>query len=891
MPANAWYKEGRANNLGNIRSGPDSFRIYDSPEAGAADAAALLRRGYRGRNLLQIGQKWAPASDGNNPGQWARVVSQYSGLPVGQVPDMEDPDVLARLLRGISWIEKEDPRRFSEDIISRGVQMALSNEGGKFHGGVPKSEQPKPQSRFADLFKGWFSASSAEAAEIPKYVDPFADNQQQPEQDQSKEQQAVKGSSGRIQYVDPFAGQPTIQTETKGQRAPIEQIANPEPPDFGTMVKAAMVRDPMTKFKVLAQHRFPTLDPEKGALRYYVRDGQIYYRDNDGRDYPEVNEGALQKINGVLADVVANSPTVLAGAAGQALTGGSVGGAAIGSAIGRELQNQIAAWWLGEPQTMKGNLTQDAIEAAGGLAGALIGKGVVRGGNAIGRAGTGPVGKLAQQDYAMLDPAASARNEALSREFGVDLTVPEITGSPTLRGAFNAVQTKPGPESELVRKFFEETRIPQLQNAIERETARISPQQSIMEAGRKGIGVVKQIYQNMKDVRARAAEPYYQAARSSGASVDTSGIISSIDDMLANEVSRKGPVKRVLEDFKAKLLREKAVLNPATGRVEKTLVPEDRIGILDSVKKEVAEVFKPGVNRPAVPADIERRVSGLLDDLTTQMDAVSPEYATARKVFSEKSKPINELLYADREVNTTRVRPDLSAIGEMTTATGESIRRIPQDIFGRTSSPDIVKRAKFYISSEDPEAWNDMIAGGLRSAFENIREGNPATIGARFKRAVWETPKQRAMWMAALEPEQYARMKDFMELLDLTDKVVYQNSQTTPLAQAGRMMENAAGGRAAAIVEMGIPSRSGWADMIKQLRYPEYAKAVTQMMLDPNSWKRITRIKRISDRGKKATEFLGVMSGVLGADYGQDTASWPKNFSPSSSRKDARTNR
>src|SRR5574343_397229 len=115
-------KPTRANNIGNLRSSSTSFRSYATPEDGVADAARLLRSDYRNRNLFQIASKWAPKEDGNDPKRWSEVVSKYSGLPINQVPDLDDPATVSKLLRGISWIEKEDPRRFSDETLMRGVQ-------------------------------------------------------------------------------------------------------------------------------------------------------------------------------------------------------------------------------------------------------------------------------------------------------------------------------------------------------------------------------------------------------------------------------------------------------------------------------------------------------------------------------------------------------------------------------------------------------------------------------------------------------------------------------------------------------------------------------------------------------------------------------------------------
>jgi|GEM_PF-5255559 len=118
------------NNLGNIRSGVNGFRKYDTPEAGVSDAAGLLRRAYRGMTLEQIGNKWAPPSENNTPA-WVGNVSKTSGLDSKTIPDLDDPATLTKLLSGIAVAEKSKRvlSRFNPEIIQRGVANALGGSG------------------------------------------------------------------------------------------------------------------------------------------------------------------------------------------------------------------------------------------------------------------------------------------------------------------------------------------------------------------------------------------------------------------------------------------------------------------------------------------------------------------------------------------------------------------------------------------------------------------------------------------------------------------------------------------------------------------------------------------------------------------------------------------
>jgi hypothetical protein len=120
----------QSNNLGNIRASKTSFRAYSKPEQGAADATSLLRRAYSGLTLTQIGNKWAPPSDNNNTPAWINTVSTTSGLAPGEVPNLNDPEVVTKLLTGIAKAEKsaKDLQRFTPEVIRAGVESALSGK-------------------------------------------------------------------------------------------------------------------------------------------------------------------------------------------------------------------------------------------------------------------------------------------------------------------------------------------------------------------------------------------------------------------------------------------------------------------------------------------------------------------------------------------------------------------------------------------------------------------------------------------------------------------------------------------------------------------------------------------------------------------------------------------
>ncbi|MCW2766977.1 MAG: hypothetical protein JWO11_2936, partial [Nocardioides sp.] len=98
----AWLNN-NPGNLTGVQGGPDlgqyagkfnwhHFLIFPSREAGYDAIATVLRgAGYRDLNITQALQRYAPASDGNDPVKYAQDVAQAAGVPTTTlIRDLDD---------------------------------------------------------------------------------------------------------------------------------------------------------------------------------------------------------------------------------------------------------------------------------------------------------------------------------------------------------------------------------------------------------------------------------------------------------------------------------------------------------------------------------------------------------------------------------------------------------------------------------------------------------------------------------------------------------------------------------------------------------------------------------------------------------------------------------
>lgn len=144
------------NNLGNVKTpqgaaqGTQEFVNPATPVDGVTLAANTLRNGYQGMTLQQIGQKWTGES-AEKVNAWVKNASNSSGIAPDAVPNLNDPQQMASLLKGVGTAEKSptDRAKFTDDVISQGVQASLSGQ----HPNTAE-EQPETNAKYGTNVNG-----------------------------------------------------------------------------------------------------------------------------------------------------------------------------------------------------------------------------------------------------------------------------------------------------------------------------------------------------------------------------------------------------------------------------------------------------------------------------------------------------------------------------------------------------------------------------------------------------------------------------------------------------------------------------------------------------------------------------------------------------------------
>lgn len=634
-----------------------------------------------------------------------------------------------------------------------------------------------------------------------------------------------------------------------------------EAPSLSTITKAAMVDDPESKFKIFAHARFPN-DPNAWK-NYFIKDGDIFYADKGviKREMPGTYAGGAQRM---LGETLGHAPENLAAGAGL-LMGGSLGAGA-GASIGSLIRQEAAKDFLGDKPKSTGN---EFLKAAGegtlALLGGLAGKGLVGTQDyALNKAArTGMLGKVMQQynDKATLDEVE--KWAALSNKYGIKLTVAEITNSPTLQGLFQMLSTVGGTAKEKIAIFQKSVRTPEILSAIQKELGQISSEESIFNAGQMARNAASDIEKKLVGNMKSTASPIYQRAIATSEPIDVKPIIAKIDAAYEN-YSPGGLERQYLNKIKSFFVGDdgELITNPAQVKSAR-----------DNINKLINGTYD--FSLPAAK-NIINRESVIIKNLTSaQLYKGSEDFKIADTTMARLAKPVNEFIYGSQNKptgsSTKTLAKRLSAI-----INEEQFEKIPEMVF-KESPQSILNLKKYFIDNGYQDEWNALVRAKLQSSFNNLRDSKAnnemGLVGENFANAAWSKLKDVNKFKIALDPDQFKSLNDFMSLLRQTGKIVYNNSQTTPMHQLIKSVEETpVGAKDIPVVIFDkyanlhdlIFNPSRLRDRYQAKRLVEKGDAIYEAMMNPKYNERLISIKRTPNNMAKVEKFIGMYGGLIG---------------------------
>ena len=616
--------------------------------------------------------------------------------------------------------------------------------------------------------------------------------------------------------------------------------------DFGTLVKAHMVDDPQTKLRIYAKARFPNL-PEADALGRYAFVGEdAVYRGDDGKLYRESPPGFLGWLKENLgAGTIANALPIAGSTAGAiaGVPGGPAGiaaGAGLGGAAGKGYNRVLANLAFDEPQTVGGNAADMALEgvfdAATAGAGAKAGQFFDR--------------RRQARDLAKLDRVGTALLQNKAAEAGIDLTPAELTNLASLKAQQKSLSNV--PQSADVMDEFLGRRTGQVQDAVYRQLAGISPQDSAEVAARRGVETAGEAIDAAVKQRAAAAGPIYREAfdRTTGIPRDMVGRMNAV----------RGRMPAGVEERAAELARLEGLDLQQAGNT---------LQGMHYMKMALDDLIKEG-DLQGMGAARRRALTGLKNDFVSLMDDVSAKDAQGRSLYRQAREIYSA---SSPAVESTKQGLTGAVAGKLDR---NATQALDQLFSAERSGPMAVAKARREIVAQDAESWNGMLRAYLQQKFEkagNATANSPIRPmqGAIFRAQMVGNKKQAEILSAAMSGEQWRSFNNLMDVLEATGRVKVSGSDTAWNQEAMRLLRKESGGALDNLVDpLGTPRRA--VEWLREIRLGNHAEKLAEVITSPQGMKQLRYLKTLSPNDQR---FIAGTAALLGASVSPNSADKP----------------
>lgn len=671
---------------------------------------------------------------------------------------------------------------------------------------------------------------------------------------------------GKPEVVDQYRETDEIDTRTAKPRLAYTGEVPPAT-DFATMIWSGFVDDPKAKIAVYAEGRFPEEDKKTRESRYRVVDGRIVYRGDDGRYYPEISKfSPLQYLKRFAGENVANLPAGL-GAAATISNPVTAPYAPIVAGAAEGMRQYIGEKISGVENSSTENLLRMTAEVMFTKAGDITarGLGALRNARRV-KKGQGleyavandlKMGLIGEDDH-----ARAALLAALAEKHGIELAPHQLYNKEGITNFWKYLRKHPAT-ADAVRKYEDGLGL-RVERATENVIRSTGAEEDVALTGQRLSDAAQDIVAGAKKTRTRAVRPMYQKAAAEAGPIDTTPVIEKIDLLLA-EAPDGSAGKKALERIRRMLYRKQP--NAETGKPE--LVQEDRLPLLDSVKKEIDTIVgAPATDwKTAIEKETKVKLVQLRDELVGVLDAASPEYAKARRVY-QRLVP-----------NVERI--ERGPIGRIARMTDEKqMSRAVTELLGEANTtPMMVRRARGMISHGNPQLWDDAVAAHIRTVYEGLKateEGSVVNVAGKLYKRLFGSEKQRKILRAAMAPEQFKNFEGFMKVLRAAAIGTGKESMTMPFARIDEQLSRVAGGKVArmgvALTQPVVTAREmvfeRWNDLILAGNQRQLLDALT----DSNAARVIARMRKMSPGSNQQLRALGAFLGTMVADKTSDTS-------------------
>lgn len=564
--------------------------------------------------------------------------------------------------------------------------------------------------------------------------------------------------------INPFdlltgSGLPVVDVGTEGAASP------------GTVAAASLIQDPQARMRYYSQQMGIPLE------RFGVRQGQITYaRPKTGMPPQAVSPGPLR---GFLKGTGQSFPAVGGTIGGIASIpfgpAGIAAGGTAGAMTGQAAREFIAKGLSGQRVSAGRIAFEGGVDLAASLAGMLIGKGLTR----------AAVTAAAKQFKTAMDQGRQSASEALqgtlnavNKTYGTNIKISaaELTNNADLIAVQKTLAGDPRTGETMSR--FAAERGSEVGRALSQGLEGVAPTFTSREAaGAEMSGAAEQSMVDLAMARARAGKPAYDEAFEAGASIDVSGTIKSLEQAISKNPRLAGKFRQAL----------KYIADPVTNKEGKVVGYKSKDGIsLEYVQDNVKELLddfigaagRAGRNKEAM------RLKEVQGTLLKEMDTQVPEYAGARKIWGDLSRPIDDVEGGLLPMLARATNKDFEFMGAR---------------FLANSSPSAIKAARDNILKVDggQDIWNNFVRGALEQSWEKASKprlgelGRPDLRGAMPQARFWSqfgAGDGYKRLQSALSPDQMKAMDNLLTVMEGASRAIYTGSDTAAKESAKELV-------------------------------------------------------------------------------------------------------
>lgn len=643
---------------------------------------------------------------------------------------------------------------------------------------------------------------------------------------------------------------PTTEIDTRTGKPRVEFTPTGQPTTgFGTLIKSGVVDDPQTKINIFAKAR--GISPD----RYGIVDGEIVYRGDDGKLYPETKKTFSGKIKRFAGETIGHTPGIVGGTIGAATGPGT---SALLAAGGEGIRMSVGSLAFGEPQTATGNIlgmgTEAAISAGGTFAGGKITQAIDA---TKGRQGARLL-RAAGRGAERIKTEEVAAITKLAQKHGISINTPQATGSQELIARFSLLGDLPVTADKIGRNRLKQ--YAQINDSVQKWLGTFGGETVTPgTAGRRAVEASKDAIKSALDLRKNRAKPFYDKAFATATEVDIKPVVELIEGKLK---TAKGPIRKELLRAKSILQRpdlpkvEKSLLVDATGKPLAPKVTFDTsLEGLHSAKVAIGDIIDKA-RQTSLGNMAKRNYTKIQKLLLSQMDDASKDYKKARNIFSEES-------LIPEELGKTK-------IASLSKLEGDNAEKAAKMVLSPgSSSPEIVDITKQAIIDQGGQgAWDNLIRVHLKKSFRDVVKTGTKNIGGMLRKKVFGDIEQREILRVAMTKTQFKNYTDLMLVLERTGLTAGKESATAPrLVSLAKMTSEAEGVMGKLVRAATRPlytyQRIG-GDFIASLRSEAYQERLADAMLSKTAAKQLQGMLRLKPGSRKliqqAAAFLTLTS-------------------------------